>query len=189
MPVAFADLRRRTIDLQLKRGIALKNEETPSFFSRLERGDPACYEEAELFFDICLRRELAEDEFSFEPLGLASWQVHLPEQVGAFTGLTEEESKSLLRAVARILSTENALLPPPPHKPWQWPREFVRDHERLVTILASAKQGRPIVPFNLQPYRKLGRYIIAVSRVLVAANRLPNRAAAVQWVDALRIPL
>jgi hypothetical protein len=37
-----------------------------------------------LAFNVALRRELAEDEFALEPLGLATWRVRLPEQVGQF---------------------------------------------------------------------------------------------------------
>ena len=41
------------------------------FFQALERGNPACYEDANLMFAVGLRRELSEDEFALEPLGLA----------------------------------------------------------------------------------------------------------------------
>ena len=37
----------------------------------MEEGDDSCYEAAEKYFNVSLRREIAEDRFSLEPLGLA----------------------------------------------------------------------------------------------------------------------
>lgn len=190
-PVAvdFKELRRRVIDFEFDRGIDPTGGRIPDFFTRLSEGDQYCYDAAETEFNVSIRRELSEDQFSLEPLGLASWRVSLPPITGALAPLTVDETITLIRLVSRILATENALLPPEPFKPWEWPKDRVKDYERLVIIPAWGKQGRAIVPYNLQPYRKLGRYVAAVARALVAAGRLPTHDAAEQWVKQLYYPL
>jgi hypothetical protein len=59
----------------------------------------------------------------------------------------------------------------------------------LVVIPASGKSGRQIVPYNLTPRRKLGRYVLAVAQALVSGGRLPDTYAAKRWVDGLHWPL
>jgi len=189
IPLTFDELRGRVIQLQLDRGINPTNGDVSDFFTRLAGGDLGPYADAELAFNVALRRELAEDEFALEPLGLATWRVRLPEQVGQFPYLSDEETRVFLRSVARILATEQALLPPPPFKPWEWNKKLVKDHERLVVIPASGKSGRQIVPYNLTPRRKLGRYVLAVAQALVSGGRLPDTYAAKRWVDGLHWPL
>lgn len=186
--LTYGQLRDRVIDMQLDLGINPTNGKIEEFFARLDAGEQSCYDQAALFFDLSLRRELAEDEFSLEPLGLASWRIRLPERVGTFPGLTEDETRIFLRSVARILATENILLPPEPHKPWDWPRDLVKEHERRVMI-PGYRQQPGVVPYNLTNYRKLGRYVIAFSKALVEVGRLPNAAAAQLWVENLRQPL
>jgi ATP-dependent helicase YprA (DUF1998 family) len=188
-PLPFAELRRRTIDLQLSRGINPTGGVVPDFFSRLAAGDPACYEEAERIFNVALRREISESRFSLEPLGLASWRVRLPDSFGTFAPLTEAETHAFVQAVARILATEKALLPPEPYKPWEWPKDLVKDYERPVIIPAAGKNNRAIVPYNLTPYRKLGRYVIAVAAALAREGRLAGEAGAERWVKELHWPL
>lgn len=185
----FAELRRRTITLQLSRGINPTGGVVPDFFSRLASGDPTCYEEAERIFDVTLRREIAESRFSLEPLGLASWRVRLPESFGRFEPLTEAETHPFVQAVARILATEKALLPPEPYKPWEWPKDLVKEYERPVIIAATGKNSRTIVPYNLLPHRKLGRYVIAVAAALARDGRLVMGAGAERWVKELQWPL
>lgn len=190
VPLDFATLRGRMIHLEMERGINPTFGETPDFYTRLDDGDQRPYADAELAFNVALRRELAEDEFALEPLGLATWRVGLPEQaMGCFPCLDVDETRALLRAVARILATENGLLPPPPYKPWEWDKKQVKPHERLVVIPATGKGGRDIVPYNLTPRRKLGRYIMAIAQALVADGRLADAAAAKGWLNALHWPL
>ena len=186
-PVGFTQLRRRVIDMQFSRGI---NPATPleDFFAQVARGSQTVYQDAEQAFNLALRRELAEDEFALEPLGLASWKVQLPESFGAFEGLDEDETKVFIRAIARILATENILLPPKPDDPWAWPRNSLKNHERQVIIPGTRRQEGAI-PYNLQPNRKLGRYVIAVSQALVAAGRLSSNGAAKKWLQDLHWPL
>ena len=100
-----------------------------------------------------------------------SWNVRLPEETGSLEGLTEDETKVFLRTVARILATENILLPPDPIKPWLWDWDLVKDYERCVMIPGGAKRNN-VVPYNLRQYRKLGRYAQAVASALEAEGRL-----------------
>jgi ATP-dependent helicase YprA (DUF1998 family) len=182
--LTFAELRTRVIQLELARGIDASNGNIEGFFAKLEAGDQLALDAAQLGFHLGLRRELAEDEFSLEPLGLASWRVNLPAQIGNFVPLTEAETRIFLRSIARLLATENILLAPNPQQPWDWPHDRVKDYERQVIIPGYARSGRAI-PYNLQPRRKLGRYVISVARALVREGRLSSGAAAKKWVSDL----
>ena len=191
-PLSFNELCSRVIELQLARGINPKGSEIRDFFARLDEGEPSCYEQAEWAFYAQLRRELAEDTFALEPLGLACWRIRLPEQTGAFPLFSEEETKLFLQAITRILATENILLPPNPYKPWEWPADLVEAYYRGVLIRGSKRideANRTAIPYNLTPRRKLGRYIIALSRKLIALGRLANTSAAEKWVNDLYEPL
>lgn len=189
-PLDFLELRRRVIQLQLDRGIdptpeGSNNGATGGFFSRMEEGDDACYEAAEKYFSVSLRREIAEDRFSLEPLGLANWRVKLPEETGALEPLTETETKLFIQSVTRLLATENVVLPPEPLKPWEWDFDLVERYQRKVLLWADRTTER-IVPYNLSRYRKLGRYAIAVSNALIRDGRLADRTAADRWLKQLR---
>ena len=139
---------------------------------------------------MALRRELAQPTFSLEPLGLATWRVRLPARTGAFQPLTEDETREFLNAVARVLATENVLLRPPPHRPWEWPWDLVPEHERNQLLPGGRRDTRNrIVPYNLTPYRKLGRYALAVAEALVRTGRLAGGGGAKQWVNELHWPL
>jgi ATP-dependent helicase YprA (DUF1998 family) len=191
-PLAFAEVRSRVIDMQLQRGINPTNGRLREYFARMNDGDAACFKEAETAFHVGLRRELSQREFALEPLGLACWRVPLPEDIGAFPQLDEDETRLFLQAVTRILATENVLLPPNPLAPWEWPEKLVKEHERSLLIWGYRKQnseGRQAIPYNLQNKRKLGRYVIAVSEALVELGRLPNKVAAARWVNDLVTPL
>ena len=130
-------------------------------------------------------REITQEDFGLEPLGLGMWSVSLPEATGQFDGMTEEETKSFLRIVARILATENILLPPQPKVPWDWPRDdrMQRYERRRIVQSNRADYEKNLVPFNLEPYRKLGRYVEAVARVLKDKGRI---ASDKPWIDELR---
>ncbi len=188
-PLNFDELRRRAIELQMNHGINPTNGRVADFFTRYDAGDDVVYEWAQLAFHLAMRRELAEDEFALEPLGLASWKVRLPATVEPLPELTPDETRVFLRSVARILATEQILLPPPPAKPWEWPKELVKQHERRVLSAAQGRTDNKVVRYNVKPYRKLGRYVIAVSRALQAKGRLSSRAAAEKWVADLHWPL
>ncbi len=189
-PLEYSELRRRVIELQYERGIDPTAGEIDNFFTRLEQDDPSCFSSAETNFEVNLRREVAEDRFSLEPLGLANWRIRLPEETGAFEPLNEEETKIFVQAVTRLIATENVVLPPEPKKPWEWPDRLVKDYEQSRILPASGvDRSRRIIPYNLQPRRKLGRYVIAVSNALVRDGRLPNEAAAKRWCKQIHWPL
>ena len=188
LPLNFQQLRSRAINLQLARGINPTGGMVQDFFTQISTGSQKVYSDAEIAFNIALRHELAEDEFALEPLGLASWKIELPDNFGTFEALTEEETIVFIRSIARILASENILLPPKPYDPWSWPKDLVNEYERLVIIPGSSRQQNAI-PYNLKSYRKLGRYVIAVSQALVKAGRLSNIDASKKWVDQLYWPL
>jgi ATP-dependent helicase YprA (DUF1998 family) len=186
--LTYPELKARVVSQQLERGIPPGGDRVPDFFSKVAAGAPGVGDVAGMWFDLNLRRELSEEAFSLGPLGLASWDVRLPDETGEFPALNQDESKIFVRTIARILATEDVLLPPEPLDPWGWPKDLVESHERQVIIPGYARSGSAI-PYNLQNKRKLGRYVIAVSRALVAENRLPDDAAADRWVKDLRWPL
>ncbi|MEW6223615.1 MAG: DEAD/DEAH box helicase [Chloroflexota bacterium] len=184
----YAELRARVTRLQLERGINPSGDDIRDFFAQAEAGNPAIQQATQVWFDVNLRREISEEEFSLGPLGLAEWTIQLPETTGALAPLTEPETKQFIRIIARILATEDILLPPEPVEPWGWPRDIVREWERQVIYPGNAKQGAAI-PYNLEPRRKLGRYVRAVVAALVAEGRLPNQAAGDQWLRDQHWPL
>ena len=117
----YNHLRSSVIDLQIDREINPTDGHIPDAFERLGDDHSSVYAAAQVAFDISARREISQDDFGLEPLGLAMWSINLPEQTGQLEPLSQEETRSFLRTVARILATENVLLPPEPLKPWEWP--------------------------------------------------------------------
>ena len=188
-PLSFGELRKRVIELEYARGINPTSDQFENFFADLTAGAPATNQKAELYFNLALLRELSEDEIALEPLGLASWQVKLPtDEFSPLKQLTSDETRALLRSVARLLASENVLLPPAPFKPWEWPHDKVKSYDRLVLFWGSARWENAI-PYNLEGRRKLGRYIIGISKALLTAGRLPDKPSAERWVSELRKPL
>ncbi len=116
-PIPYRELRSEVIDLQIDREINPTDGHLPDAFERLDDNHSAFYAEAMVSFDIAARREIAQADFGLEPLGLAMWSAKLPERTGQLESLSQDETHSLLRTVARILATENILLPPEPLKP------------------------------------------------------------------------
>ena len=186
-PVPYKQLRGNVIDLQINREINPTDGHVSNAFERLNDDHSSVYSEAQVAFDISARREIAQDDFGLEPLGLAVWSFSLPEQTGALEPLNEYETQALLRIVARILATENILLPPEPHRPWEWPfDDRMQPYERQRIIPARGRRGSNLVPYNLDPYRKLGRYMDAVARTLVTEGRVEDAA---NWLKELQWPL
>lgn len=186
-PLDYEELRGRVQRIENERGINPTNGDTADYFAQEEAGVPSLRQVSDVRFEVSLRREIAEAEFSLGPLGLASWDILLPEEVGAFSPLTEEETKVFLRAIARVLATENILLPPNPRQPWQWPDSLVAPWERKVLFWGWASSGSGI-PYNLQERRKLGRYVGAVAEALERDGRLVGSNASA-WTKALTTPL
>lgn len=187
--VKFNQLQQRVIDQQIGRSINPTWDDIKDFFAQLEAGDEAMYVKAEEYFNLSLRRELAEDEFSLEPLGLASWHVNVSGGKGTFPPLTEQETQVFLRSVVRVLATEKILLPPEPIDPWKWPNDKVKPYERRRIFWGDAAADISTIPYNLRTTRKLGRYVKAVSRALFKAGRFNKKTEADRWVSGLRQPL
>ena len=187
-PIRFRDLRSRVIELELDIGFDPTLGKLSGFFERVDHGDQGALEAAEIEFDVSLRRELAEDEFALEPLGLGVWRVDIPDDVGVFEGLTPSESSGLIQTCTRILATEDILLPSQPLAPWAWPPDLVRRWERQVLIRHTRRVANAI-PFNVGNRRKLGRYLLAVGQSLLRDGRFRTTGEAAAWVGRLEEPL
>lgn len=182
--IAYRDLREQVINLQIDRGIDPTNGNLPGAFQIQDEDEDTFNRESDLAFDLAARREIAQEDFGLEPLGLAVWSVHLPSEVKQFNPLSDGESRLLLRTVARILATENILLPPEPAKPWEWPfDDRMQSYERQRIIPARGRPaGENLVPYNLTANRKLGRYIRSIAHALTQQGRIKDSE---QWVSDL----
>ena len=186
-PISYKELRGEVIDLQIDREINPTDGHLSDAFERLNDDHGSVYADAQMAFDIAARREVSQDDFGLEPLGLAMWSAELPKKTGQVAPLSQKETRLLLRTVARILATENILLPPDPLKPWDWPfDDRMQPYERQRIIPGNRRIGDNVVPYNLRPYRKLGRYVGAIARTLAAAGRIPD---ADKWLKELHWPL
>lgn len=185
-PISYDELRNTVIELEMQRGIDPTYGHVSNAFEKIADGDDDVFEQARIAFDILARREIAQQEIGLEPLGLAVWSVNLPEDTGQFPALTTGETRSLLRTVARILATEDILLPPDPRLPWDWPHDERMQSYEKRRILPGRRMDGNNVPYNLQPQRKLGRYMLAVARRLVAEDRIE---AVGRWLEDLHWPL
>ena len=185
-PLGYQELRSGVIDLQVERDIDPTVGHVPNPFKKLSEESGEVYREALTAFDISARREISQEDFGLEPLGLALWSVKLPEETGQLDPLSEPETHSLLRTAARVLSTENILLPPEPWKPWEWPfDDRTPDYERQ-RIIPGRRRENNLIPYHLQPNRKLGRYLRAVALGLSTEGRLQDVD---QWLRGLYWPL
>ena len=185
-PYPYEDLRRAVIELQIERDIDPTGGQLTDVFRKFNEGYGEVYREAVTAFDVAARREISQDDFGLEPLGLATWNVTFQEKTGQFEPLSEEETQSLIRIVARILATENILLAPEPAAPWEWPPDDrVKEYEKNRLVPGRRREDQNI-PYNLDPYRKLGRYMGALSRKLKRDGRIED---AKKWLDELYWPL
>jgi ATP-dependent helicase YprA (DUF1998 family) len=187
-PLPYLELKERATQIQRDRAIDPTLGEVEHYFERLNANEQAVVEEEERRFEIAVRRELAEDEFSLEPLGLASWNVNILPLNGTFDRLSGEETLAFLRSVTRILATENVLSAPEPRMPWDWKRGLLKDYQRKVLTPAkgSFNSGmHQFVAYNLTPRRKLGRYAHAVGRALLRVGRLEGPAELQSWIENL----
>ena len=185
-PYPYEDLRRAVIELQIERNIDPTGGQLTDAFRKFNEGYGEVYREAVTAFDVAARREISQDDFGLEPLGLATWTVTLPENTGQFEPLSEEDTQSLLRIVARILATENILLAPEPAAPWEWPPDDrVKEYEKNRLVPGRRREAQNI-PYNLDPYRKLGRYMGAMARRLKRDGIIEHTR---KWLDELYWPL
>ena len=88
--------------------------------------------------------------------------------------------------MARILATENILLAAEPAAPWEWPPDDrVKEYEKNRLVPGRRREDQNI-PYNMEPYRKLGRYTGALARRLRRDGRIEDTR---KWLDELQWPL
>lgn len=185
------------LELQLKRGIDPSKQRITNIFTQLEEDGEGTYAKAELFFNSDLFKEITDEVYSLEPLGLAKWEVPILYQgqvvtdIGNFPGLNTTQSYQLLQAAIRLLATERVVTAADPAAPWEWGKddedEYILPSDRRNTIqrlsgVIQSGHGR-VIPFNVSENRKLGRYIIAVSFRLLEIGSLQDENARLQWVQ------
>ena len=174
-PMAYHDLRRAVIELQLQRGFNPTGDHLADAHARIKRDDDVVYREAMTSFDVMCNRELNQQDFGLEPLGLGVWNVAMPESTGAFTGMTEVESQLFIRTVARILATDHVLLPPEPAHYWEWPRDDrMQNWERQRLVNGSGRAPAFSVRYYITGRNKLARYARAVANALQARKSIKS---------------
>ncbi len=179
-PMTYDDLRRAVIDLQLQRGFNPTGDHLPDAHARIKRDDDVVYRESQTSFDVMCNRELNQQDFGLEPLGLGVWNIVVPETTGAFPGMSEAESQLFIRTVARILATDHILLPPEPAKPWEWPRDDrMQNWERRRLVKGSGKAPANCVRYLITGRNKLARYARAVANALQARKSIRSSD---QWL-------
>ncbi len=136
------------IALQRAHGIDPTNGRYRGFFAAQDRTSRQAEKAVNEAFAAGLRRELTEDGFALDPLGLARWDILLPPETGVFSHLSEAETQILLRVVTRILATEKILLPPQTEEFRGWPAQLVEDYDRCVLYRGYRRQERAIRPIN-----------------------------------------
>ena len=78
IPFRTRELRSEVIDLQIDREINPTDGHLSDAFERLNDDHGSVYADAQMAFDIAARREVSQDDFGLEPLGLAMWSAKLP---------------------------------------------------------------------------------------------------------------
>ena len=189
-PKDYDELRGDILNMQMERSVNIADEIErtggKNAFKLIESGSKFFMREWETAFAVQLNREITQQDFGLEPLGLGLWSIELPMGIGNFPGLSELESQSLLRVITRILATESVLLPPEPKRPWDWPDdERMPPYERNRLILGRRRFENNI-PYNFQPYRKLGRYMTTLAETMKNAGRIRD---AQEWLDSQRMQI
>lgn len=180
-PMTYHDLRSAVIDLQLQRGFNPTGDHLPDAHARIKRDEDLVYRESLTSFDVMCNRELNQQDFGLEPLGLGVWNIAMPEATGAFTGMSEAESQLFIRTVARILATTYVLLPPAPANYWEWPRDDrMQKWERQRLVNGSGKPPANSVRYYITGRNKLARYARAVANALQARRSITNTE---QWLS------
>ncbi len=195
----YQQVKTAVLDLQIKRGIDPSRQRITNIFTQLEENWDNTYTRAELFFNADLFREVTDEVFSLEPLGLAKWEVPILYQgqvvadIGNFPGLNTEQSYQLLQASIRLLAFERIVTAAEPASPWEWgkdsegelilPSERRNTTQRIYKVFQS-DHGR-IIPFNVSQNRRLGRYINAISFRLLESGTLPDENGRAQWVQEM----
>ena len=179
--MAYHDLRRAVIDLQLRRGFNPTGDHLPDAHARIKRDDVVVYRESQSSFDVMCNRELNQQDFGLEPLGLGVWNIAMPESTGAFPGMNEAESQLFIRTVARTLATDHVLLPPEPANPWEWPRDDrMQNWERQRLVNGSGRAPAYCVRYYITGRNKLARYSRSVANALQARKSIKSPD---QWLS------
>jgi ATP-dependent helicase YprA (DUF1998 family) len=195
-PLSYQNLSRRILEFQLSRGIDPSRQRIKSFFAKFDNSEETI-KKALLFINADLLKEITDEVYSLEPLGLAKWQVppmHEGQEladIGTFDCLSPEESKILIQSVVRLLATEKIVSSP--DKPWDWGTdedgnpivEGYRKNTVQKLFKAFEDWHGKVIPFNVSEHRKLGRYIIAISEQLLALGKLPDELSRISWVATL----
>lgn len=191
----YADIVDRLLPYLVKQGIDPSKQKIVEFFNRIDTVQDKAIE----FINADLRREITNEAFSLEALGLARWQVAITyqdkpvEKLSRIDPLDENESRILIQTLSRLLATEKVVTSPG-NKPWHWGKDddgadIVKDYLRnTVQRLYKAhpsEYGGQIIPFNVKEHRKLGRYLISLSYSLLEQNRLADEQARKQWLDQM----
>lgn len=180
--ITVDELRHSVFQFCLARGIDPTFGDNEHFFAQHER--PASLEASAMReIDAWIRGEIADPSFGLEPFGLARWVVPIRDPV-PLPGLSAVDSEALIRAVIRVLATENVLLPVSGRN-IDWSAS-VRNWERNLVVRHPAQQEE--IPFTFSPPRgrgagrKLARLFVAIYPMLgaaVAPAALPNLEVAV----------
>jgi ATP-dependent helicase YprA (DUF1998 family) len=194
--LGYQQIKTAVLALQFKKGIDPSRQRITNVFTQLEEDGEGTYAKAELFFNADLFKEITDEVYSLEPLGLAKWEVPILYQgrvvtdIGNFPGLNTIQSYQLLQASIRLLATERVVTAAEPATPWEWGKddegEYILPNDRRNTTqrLFGVVQGAfgRVIPFNVTENRKLGRYIIAISCRLLETGVLQDDNARLQWV-------
>jgi hypothetical protein len=187
--------------LQEDRGIDPTRQRVSRFFTKLAELDATANDLASRFFDLFLRREVTDEHFALEPLGLAKWRVPLlmngeefqiEDDADAFPKLTAVESNILFQSTIRLLAAMNVVVAPAPNPPWDWGKapdgsDLLESYRKNVVLRGGYDEklgwrGNKAIGFSFREDYKLGRYIAALARKLVRLGRLAPEAKK-QWCN------
>lgn len=141
-PLSYIGLSTRVLNMMIERGLDPTQQNIKGYFAK--SAEPDVQEKARYYLDASLLREIEDEAFSLEPLGLAYWRVALvsegvtlaPGQLeGEFSGLTSEESECLLNSVISVLVNMRTITAPnypEGRAPWDWgpDREQVKPYQK-----------------------------------------------------------
>jgi ATP-dependent helicase YprA (DUF1998 family) len=186
--ISYRQLSDRIITMMGERGIDPSQQNIKGYFAAASANDQETLEKAGYYLDASLLREIEDEAFALEPLGLAHWKVALISEgvalapgtlPGEFTGLNNEESEHLINAVISNLIAERTITAPDDpigRVPWNWgpDKEQVKayqknsiyyfsffqekSYKRKVTYSNGDPTGAKSIHFSFSPYHGNKRY-------------------------------
>ncbi len=184
------------LPLLINRGIDPSSQRIKHFFDKIDDSR----DKARLFISADILREVTNEVFSLEAIGLAKWEVAMTyngkpiEKVTAIPPLNEKETYTLIQSVSRLLATEKVVTSPGPAF-WDWGKDddgndIVEERLRNTVRLAdwnmnSRFQKNKIIAFTVDEYYKLGRFLVTISKKLVQSGRLEGEEARKKWITTL----